>query len=193
MTFNQVLRVLRWQIAFAVVLVALGAAALYAADKAFADAEARLAEAERIQRSASARLLTAQTQETEVREAIDVYGRLNEAGLVGPEQRLLWVETLDMTRKRLGIENIRYEILPQRALATEQTRQLSWMESRMRISMELPHGQALLDLMAALMATPTAVVQPRQCELERQARTIDRLRATCELRWLTLQRLEPAS
>jgi len=187
MNAEQLLRALRWPIVFALVLITLGGLALYAANDAFVVAERTLNDAERTERQAASRLLAARTQEDEVRQAIDEYARLVDTGLVGPEQRLLWVETLDNERKRLGIDNIRYEILPQRPYTTESGDGINWMESRMRLTMELPHGQALLDLLGTLLTVPSAVVQTRQCQLERETTPDAPIRATCELAWLTLR------
>lgn len=183
----QLLSTLRWQIVLAACLIGLGAAALYAADATRSSAESRLREAENAQRRASNRLLTARTQEDEVRAAIDEYARLVDTRLIGPEQRLNWVERLDTARERLRIESMRYEILPQRRLDNSPARSLNWMESRMRLDMEVPHGVALLELIHTLMETPSAVVQPWNCDVQRGAAPVAPLRVRCDLRWLTIQ------
>jgi len=187
MSAGQLLSTLRWQLLLAVCLLGLAAAALYAADVTRSNAEHQLRRAENAQRQASSRLLTAREQEDDVRAAIDEYAGLVETRLIGPEQRLNWVERLDAARERLKINTMRYEILPQHRLDNSPQRSLNWMESRMRLSMEVPHGQALLALIDALVATPSAVVQPWSCDLRRGASEREPLYARCELRWLTVQ------
>jgi len=190
---GQLISTLRWQLLLAGSLTALGAIALYAADANRTVAEAQLRQAEDAQRRASSQLLSARAEEEDVRAAIDEYAQLLAKKLIGPEQRLNWVERLDATRKRLHIDTISYEILPQRRLDNTPQNRLSWMESRMRLNMEVPHAQALLDLIGALMATPSAVVQPWTCDVERLAPEGPPLKAHCELRWLTLQPVAEAT
>lgn len=186
MTPTALLSTLRWQLILAVCLMALGAAALVAANANLTQAATELRDAENAQRRAAVRLAAARDEEDAVRAAIDEYGQLRSNRLIGPEQRLNWVERLDASRRALRIDTIRYEILPQRRLNEAFNGQLNWMESRMRLDMEVPHSQALIDLIASLTGTPSAVVQPLSCEIERGAATTAVLKARCELRWLTL-------
>ncbi|QID18793.1 hypothetical protein G3580_14890 [Nitrogeniibacter mangrovi] len=188
MTPWQTLRLLRWQLSLALVLVALGATAVFYANARSRDAAAHLEQARADHLRASTALQRARQQEGDVRHAIGMYAELRRAGLIGTEQRLSWVEALDRARRRYGIGEISYEILPQQPLdATAGQSDLTWMESRMRLSMSVRHGQVLIDMLSDLASVHNAIVQPRHCELDRASGELTGLRVRCELRWLTLR------
>ncbi len=184
------LSLLRWQLLLAIILVAAGAAAVISASQASEQARAQLARARQDNVRASTDLQRAHLQEGAVRDAIAQYKALVEDGLIGPERRLNWVEALDAARKRHRVDTVSYEILPQRPLDSNAVANadLTWMESRMRLSMHLRHGKALLDILDELQSIRSAIVQPRSCRLERAPETSPGVNADCELRWLTLRR-----
>ena len=61
-----------------------------------------------------------------IRDTIAQFDALRHSGLIGPERRLAWVETLDAARQRLKIDSVSYEILPQRRLDESTTTELAW-------------------------------------------------------------------
>lgn len=186
-----VLRLLRWQIALAIVLAIVGASGVFFAQRAHDEARSTLERAQRESAQASNRLLQARQQEGDLREAIDKYAQLRETGLIGPEQRLNWVEILDASRQRLRLGPVRYEIQPQHRLdGNGSPGALAWMESRMRLSLEVRHTQVLLDLLDDLQTVSSAIVQPRACRIQRETNAAG-LAAECDLRWLTIRQETP--
>jgi hypothetical protein len=186
MTPWQMLRLLRWPIALALVLVSVGLSALLYAQRAHDQAHQQMELSLRENLLASTQLRQAIAQESEVHDAIAQYETLRRRGLIGPERRLAWVEALDATRQRLRIDTLNYEILPQRPLEGSASTPLTWMESRMRLSVELRHAGLLVDMIESLQNEPSAIVQPRQCRLSRASDPAG-VEAECELRWLTLR------
>lgn len=182
----QDLRVLRWPLLLAVTLTGLGGGAVWLAHTRF-DAATRQHEHVRQQHTqANQRLLQARTDEHAVRQTIARYDALARQGLIGPENRLDWVETLDAARRRHGIDTISYEILPQRRIDANDTGALPWMESRMRLSLQVRHAEVLLRLLDDLRRVGTAIVHADSCRLTRRADQAG-LDGECDLRWLTLQ------
>jgi len=183
----QMLSLLRWPILLSLVLTAVGTTALVYAKRSSDQAEARLLRAQNDNQRSTAELRRAQLQEGEIRDTVARYESLKHSGLIGPERRLAWVETLDAARQRFRIDSVSYEILPQRRLDDNGGSELAWMESRMRLSMRMRHGGVLLDMLDDLQSVRSAIVQPRICRLRRTSGTQGGIEADCELRWLTLR------
>ncbi|MFV0663858.1 hypothetical protein [Denitromonas sp.] len=183
---TQDLRVLRWPLLLAVALLGLGAAAVWLAHTRFESATRQHQHVRQQHNQANQRLLQARTDEHTVRQTIARYDALARQGLIGPEQRLDWVETLDAARRRHGIDTISYEIQPQRRIDASDTGALPWMESRMRLSLQVRHAEVLLRLLDDLRSVDTAIVLADSCRLTRRADQAG-LDGECELRWLTLQ------
>ncbi|MCZ4306467.1 hypothetical protein O4G98_17150 [Zoogloeaceae bacterium G21618-S1] len=187
----QDVRLLRWPLLLAVTLIALGGAALWYAQTA-AQLAARAHELAQQQHSlANRQFLQARSDEHSVRDTLARYETLARRGLIGPEHRLDWVEMLDATRRQLGIDVISYEILPQRKLDKDAQGALTWMESRMRLTLRVRHAGVLLGLLDQLHRVDNALVLPLSCDISRRADSTD-LDGACEVRWLTLSPESPA-
>lgn len=183
----QVLALLRWPIACALLLVALGAVTVVLAQREHATAAAAHQRATQRNAQAMRELHRAQQDEDTVHKAIARYDSLSQSGLIGAEHRLAWVETLDAARLDLGVERIAYDILPQRRMEPEGDPQaLEWMESRMRLNLRVRHAGVLLGVLDALQSVPSAIVQPERCRVTWAEDAAGALNAECELRWLTL-------
>ncbi|HQU88160.1 MAG TPA: hypothetical protein PLC58_06215, partial [Denitromonas sp.] len=175
----------------ATALIALGGAALWYAHTA-SQLAARAHEIAQQQHSlANRHFLQARSDEHSVRDTLARYETLARRGLIGPEHRLDWVEMLDATRRQLGIDVISYDILPQRKLDKDAQGALTWMESRMRLTLRVRHADVLLSLLDQLHRVDNALVLPLSCDISRRADSTD-LDGACELRWLTLLPEPPA-
>ena len=180
------LTLLRWPIAAAAVLVALGASAVWFAQDRYTRAERDHRQATQAQQRAAQALQRARHDQGALRHAIARYSALAGNGLIGPEHRLSWVEALDAARQRHGVAQISYEILPQRRLNADAAPQpLEWMESRMRLHMTVKHSEVVLRMLDDLRAIPSAIVQPQRCRLTRESATA--LSVDCDVNWLTLR------
>ncbi len=186
----QDMHLLRWPLLLALALISLGGAALW-----YAHTQSQLATrahsiAQQQHNLANRQLLQARTDEDSVRDTLARYDTLARRGLIGPEHRLDWVEMLDATRRQLGIDTISYEIQPQRPLDKDAHGAMSWMESRMRLTLRVRHAGVLLGLLDQLHRVDNALVLPLSCDITRRADSTD-LDGACELRWLTLSPASP--
>ncbi|MBT0962680.1 hypothetical protein [Denitromonas iodatirespirans] len=188
---TQDLRLLRWPLLLAAILIATGATAVWLAQVRAEAAERAHAGARQHYTAANTRLLQARTDEHTLRDALARYDALARQGVIGPERRLDWVETLDAARRRQGIDTISYEILPQQPVDKDAGERLRWMESRMRLTLQVRHAGVLLGLLDALREVDSALVLPHACRLARRADGAG-LDGECELRWLTLQAGAPS-
>ena len=180
------LRLLRGPLLLAGILITAGVAALWTTHSLGKAATQAHEQATRQYNQATRQVMQARTDEGSLRATVERYEALARTGVVGPEDRLGWLEALDAARTAHDIATIRYEIQPQQAVDDDAPEGLRWMESRMRLELGLRHAEALLHLLDSLRAVNSAVVVPERCTLTR-ASTHDGLDGRCELRWLTLQ------
>lgn len=126
------------------------------------------------------------------------YADLQRRGIVGPDQRLAWVQAARQAQQDLGLPYLRYTTGPQRLFHAP------WLDSgnrepvqvsTMEIQAGLVHEQQLLQLLDQLQRA-TGLMQVRGCALERLAADAApqpgkaNVAATCQLGWFAIQ---PAS
>ncbi|MBL8445937.1 MAG: hypothetical protein JNJ44_00830 [Zoogloeaceae bacterium] len=179
---------LRWPLLAAVVLTLAGA---YLVVLAQTRHQMRVSELTRLasdyQRT-HARLLQAQREESQIREAISRFRRLEGQGVVGAEHRLEWVERLAAVRQQIGLPVLEYELRPRRPLdPTPPSGPLRMTRSGMAISATLLHEEDLLALLEGLAAEPSAIVHPVECRLSRAIGGRRELTAQCGIDWITLE------
>ena len=128
------------------------------------------------------------------RQFAAIYGQLKANGVVGGDQRLIWVQNARDAGAALGLPYLRYTTSPQRAF------EAPWLVpgisapvtvSMMELQMGLVHEQDLLRLFARLRESP-GLFQVESCSLERlgQDATPEADKAnvtgTCQLAWFSL-------
>lgn len=131
------------------------------------------------------------------------FAALSRQGLVGPEQRLNWIETLGRAGPELGLPRLEYEIGRRQALEAdygpacapdhEPGRDACRLyKSELRLSLGLLHEADLLRLFDYLDRHARGHYTVRTCRLQRPADAIRiapeaaNLTADCRLEWLTL-------
>jgi hypothetical protein len=197
---NPELRDLRKLATGLTVLVVLGAAAAAAgwwavgetgrAEKAAVAAQARYAEAER-------RLREVSSEEEEIRRKAALFRELASRRIIGPEQRLEWVETIEAVRRARRLFDIDYEFLPQQTLAGGGA-PYRFGTSTMSFRLPLLHEGDLFHFLEDLQGRAPALIQPRHCTLERNpgagsSNLVPQLTAQCTLQWITLGDEAPGS
>jgi hypothetical protein len=175
----------------AIVLAALGAAAVYwtlqassKAERKFQLSQARFAEADR-------RLREVNREEEEIRANSARYQALVDRGVIGLEQRLEWVELIADIRKARRLFDIDYEYAPQQLLPGSSSPFL-FHASTMKFRLPLLHEGDLFRFLEDLSSRAPAHVQPRQCTIERVAspatsNLAPHLNGSCTLRWITIR------
>lgn len=135
------------------------------------------------------------------------FAALSRQGLVGPEQRLNWIETLGQAGPALGLPRLEYEIGARQALAADYgldygldyeldhgSGHIAYRlyKSELRLSLGLLHEADLLRLFDYLDRHARGHYTVRTCRLQQPAGAIRiapgaaNLAADCRLEWLTL-------
>ena len=127
------------------------------------------------------------------------FAALSRQGLVGPEQRLNWIETLGQAGPELGLPRLEYEIGARQALEADYgldhgpgRSAYRLYKSELRLSLGLLHEADLLRLFDYLDRHARGHYTVRACRLQQPAGAIRiapgaaNLAADCRLEWLTL-------
>ena len=131
------------------------------------------------------------------------FAALTRQGVVGPEQRLNWIETLGQAGPELGLPRLEYEIGARQALAADYGLDYELdhgsghdayrlYKSELRLSLGLLHEGDLLRLFDYLDRHARGHYTVRACRLQqpegaiRIAPEAANLTADCQLEWLTL-------
>lgn len=190
MTLGQLSR-LRWPLLTSLVLAAAGAWLVWTAKDAYQVQRQALRREEEAFRQGRDRLQRAEREEAEIRETIGRFRALEARGVVGPEQRLEWIERLRTARERLQLPALDYELRPRRALeggpAPAPATGYRLATSTMRLRAELVQEEDLLRLLDDLRAEPSAIVRPMWCRVARSETGGRGLAAECEVDWITVE------
>lgn len=182
---------LRGGILLAATLAAAGGGLLFweyrqvqADRQALRQAEARHATAER-------RLRQVSDEEAEIKAKSALFRQLEVRHIVGPEQRLVWVESINGIVERRRLFPIDYEISPQQSLGAP-AGPYQFNASTMRFRLPLLHENDLTGFIGELRQRAPAVVQVEHCRVDRSGAPGDSglapgLASECTLRWITLQ------
>lgn len=177
-------------------LALLGAGAALVAwtqgDRRAATSELAAVRAERAQ--ARERLLRIAEEEKEVKEKLDVYGRLKALGIIGDEQRLEWADAMTRIRTRRELPDLRYRVERQRLLSSVASNPASvdFFASLMKVDVALLHEGDLLHFLNDLRESGNAYYSVKRCSLSRTgsaptgASLAPRLRAECEIDLITI-------
>jgi hypothetical protein len=177
----------------ALVLVGAGLAVVAAAGQALAREKQQLAAAREERKQSTERLSRISEEEREVNEKLDVYRRLLELRILGPERRLEWADTMTRIRTQRELD-LRYRVERQRLLvsAPGKPAPVDFFASTMRVELSLLHEEDLLRFLADLRDSGNAYYSVQRCSLSRTgiaataASLSPRLRADCEIDLVTI-------
>ena len=140
-------RKLQASVVLGVLMIAVGALALYFAFAAMKRAEqARVSIAAQFA-EADGKLKQVRNEESEVKQKSIVFNKLQERGIIGDEQRLDWVELLKEIRDKHRLIDLRYEIAPQRMLDGQLGNDFVFFASSMKLELKLLHEEDLTRLL----------------------------------------------
>ena len=182
---------LRLSLAAALLMIALGATCVHQALASARQARTEQAAAQRQRDEIDDKLRRVRSEEAEIKQKSALFGRLQQRGMIGEEQRLDWVELLKTIRERRRLLELRYEIAPQRALDAQPGGALSFYASTMKIELKLLHEEDLTRLLGDLRQQAGPLIQVRSCKLARLPResadSAAQLQADCLIDWITLR------
>jgi hypothetical protein len=174
---KQDLRLLRWPLLGASLLLFAGAATLWYAEYHLDLARQQQAATQKQRLAAQDRVAKASEEEREIRNHLVYFQRMVDAGIVGSKNRLDLVENISGIKNELKLFDIRYNIEPQKPVdypGIAKTGAMEFVASRMQLDMRLLHEEDLLKFLRELQAKGQSMVSVRQCKLSR----IDRGGAT---------------
>jgi hypothetical protein len=174
-----------------VVLVAAGAALVYWKNQQGSRANILLREAEARHSSIDAKLRRVNDEEQEIKAKTALFQALEARGIVGPEQRLNWVETINRAINRRKLFAITYEISPQQSLGTP-VFPYQFGVSAMNFRLPLLHENDLAVFINDLRQEAPAIVHVERCRIERvpadgESSISAGLLGDCTVTWITLQ------
>lgn len=134
-------------------------------------------------RNVEERLARAVQEARELEGHAAIWQRLNEAGIVGEERRLEWLDALARIRAARGLRDLRYQIEPQTSWKSDRTdAKVEIRSSRMKVELALLHEGELLRFLEDLRASGSAYYAVRKCSMQRAAV----LAGKCEIDAITL-------
>ncbi|MDQ8021648.1 MAG: hypothetical protein REI94_07400 [Moraxellaceae bacterium] len=198
-----ILRPLLPAILFAIAMCIVGTLLLRSTQRELDAARRDAQQSEQARQAIRTRLADTQRDEAVIRATIDRFENWRKQGLIGPEQRLDWADSLRAVRDERRLPRLIYELMPQRPLRRGDNTPISndqynLQVSRMRLDLGLLHEGDLLRVLDDLQARRDVLVVPRACRLDRAPaapranprETPPSLDAHCELDWITV--LPPA-
>ncbi len=143
-------------------------------------------------------------EERIIQRYLPLYRDLESRGVIGPERRLDWIDTLRQASQRVELPTLRYVIDSQNIYQPEfllPSGTFQIYSSNMRLDLGLLHEGDLETLFADLDANATGLYTVSSCDLRRNHRQREfvkradatNLIAECGLRWLTIKQPPAAS
>lgn len=136
-----------------------------------------------------ARLRQFRSEEIDLRERSLLFKRLQDAGILGEERRLDWMEQLRATQRDLRLPGLQYEFAAQAPLNQTAASGYAWFNSPLRLRMRLLHEGDLLSTVERIQREAHALVIVRTCRLAsptgEHKESFAPLNADCDMDWLT--------
>lgn len=158
-----------------------------------AQAEQRLAQQESQLRDARTRLYRSGEERALIARYLGPYRDLQQAGFIGDEQRINWLDALSTANQRAELFGIDYQISPRQPYphANElNAGQITLNQSIMKLRMRLLHEGDLPRFFTALEEARAGIFLTEACTIRRidhqgAIRYQPNLVAECELAWIT--------
>lgn len=142
--------------------------------------------------AARARQEQGRTEERLIAQHIDAYRALIARGFVGAENRLAWIEAVQLANQDVRLYGLTYTLSPRTAAAPALAGGLPLKQTRMVVKMPLLVETDLPRFLDALRARAPGIFRVSRCRLARIADAPPRpvnhpeLDAECELLWFTV-------
>lgn len=185
------IRQLKLSAVFALVLCGLGGGLVWWTQRETRFAENALRQADRALDEIARKLRQFSAEEQEILMKSAYFRELEKRRVIGPAQRLDWIELIEAIRTERQLFEIDYEISEQK---TDGAPIGAYRLQRSDIDFRLPllHEGDLLGFLAELRARAPALVQVRQCQIARLPPPVERhsgdpqLDARCRVRLHTV-------
>ena len=176
-----------------VIVLILGASAIYYSDRLQAVARQQLTQQQGHLKEARTRVQRSGEEKEVIVRYLDSYRQLERAGFVGEEQRINWLDGLRLANQQADLFGVEYQIGTQAAYAYAAALnpgQVALNQSVMRLQFRLLHEMDLMRFLNALSIRGGGIFSVNQCSMRRiDARGVIRYQpnvtAECELSWIT--------
>jgi hypothetical protein len=172
----------------------VSAVALYGSGQYAENAEEARRNAQNRLNDAHNRLISAHEDQQNMAAYSGEYAALEKRKIIGDEQRLDWMGSLENIRQQNLVTDFRYNIAPQKIYAPQlpiDRGNFDIRYSEMKLQFELLHEAQLLDFFTALRSQTNGWYQLQGCSLQRTAADENtetaRLTAECSGGWITLK------
>ena len=183
---------LKASIVLLLVALSLAAAGIYWSHKQDTEARAALQAQRAALNAARARQEQGRTQARLIAQHLDAYNALIARGFVGEENRLGWIEAVQLANQDARLYGLTYTLSPRADAPPSLASGLPLKQTLMRVSMPLLVETDLQRFFDALHARTPGIFRIGQCSLRRitdappQAVNRPELDAECELLWFTV-------
>ncbi|HEX5392499.1 MAG TPA: hypothetical protein VFW68_04420 [Rhodocyclaceae bacterium] len=134
------------------------------------------------------------TEEAELRKEMQQYRDLVSRGILGPAQRMKWIEGIHEIRRRRHLRALHYEFAPQQDLALPvpipATKPFQFVTTPVQLTLLAVHEGEVIGLLDDLGERIPAYVRPRRCLLERKRSekpgASSALQMDCQMDWITI-------
>ena len=175
-------------------LIGAGAALIGFVDSRLAAAERELVSARASRAEAHDRLMRIADEEREVREKLEVYRRLQQLHVIGPERRLEWANAMSRIKSNRELLDLRYRVDRQQPLVTVPGKpgNVEFYSSSMTVDLALLHTGDLLRFLDDLRDSGNAYYSVRSCTINRTGQVptgtniVARLQAQCVIDLITI-------
>ncbi len=179
----------------AVLMIAIGAGAVYVALNSTKAARLERTAAQSERNDFVGKLNQVRSEESEIKLKSAVFDKLRTRGVIGEEQRLEWVELLKDIRDKRRLLDLQYEITPQRPLDAAPGSGFAFYASTMNLQLRLLHEEDLTRLLDDLRQQASALIQVKSCNVSRlphggtESGIHAQLQAECQIDWITLREI----
>ncbi len=187
------LKALRGPLILLALMLAVASAAIYYTHMLRQQAQTLLGHQQGQLRDAQVRMQRSGDEETVIIQYVNKYRQLQQAGFIGDEQRINWLDALRVANERADLFGVNYEIgVQQRYPSADDLNpgQINLRQSPMKLDFRLLHEGDLLRFFEALRAQGSGLFHLDQCVLRRTEvgdtiRYQPNIAATCQLVWIT--------
>jgi hypothetical protein len=187
------LQALRSPLLALVIVLVIGASAIYYSDRLKGVARQQLTQQQGQLKEASTRVQRSGDEKDIIIRYLDSYRQLERAGFVGDEQRINWLDGLRLANQQADLFGVEYQIgiqAPYAHAAGLNPGQISLNQSVMRLQFRLLHEMDLTRFLSALASRGGGIFSVDQCVMRRiDTRGVIRYQpnvtAECELSWIT--------
>lgn len=172
--------------------VSISAAGIFWSHKQDTAARAALQHQQAALNAAHAREQQGRTEARLIAQHLDAYHALIARGFVGEENRLAWIEAVQLANRDARLYGLTYTLSPRATAPATQAGGLPLKQTRMTVDMPLLVETDLPRFVDALRARTPGVFRVSQCRLSRitdaapQPVNRPELDAECELLWFTV-------